>query len=86
MTCTHFDALGPVARQTRGCEECEANGDSWVHLRACLVCGKVCCCDTSKNQHMTKHFQETGHPVMRSVEPHEHWAWCFVDQAVTELQ
>jgi hypothetical protein len=85
MSCHHFDDLGPVARQSRGCEECVAMGDTWVHLRGCLICGHVGCCDSSKNKHATKHFHATDHPVMRSLEPGEHWGWCFVDEVVAEL-
>jgi uncharacterized UBP type Zn finger protein len=85
MICTHFDDLGPVARKSRGCEECQAMGDTWVHLRGCLICGHVGCCDSSKNKHATKHFKATHHPVMRSLEPGEHWGWCFVDEVVAEL-
>jgi len=55
-------------------------GDSWVHLRLCLTCGHVGCCDSSKNQHATKHFHATTHPIMRSLEPGEDWGWCYVDE------
>jgi uncharacterized UBP type Zn finger protein len=85
MSCEHFEHLGPVAKKSRGCEECIATGDTWVHLRACLICGHVGCCDSSQNKHASKHFAATGHPVMRSLEPHEHWAWCYVDEVVAEL-
>jgi uncharacterized UBP type Zn finger protein len=62
------------------CEECLKTGDTWVHLRLCMVCGKVGCCDDSKNKHATAHFREAGHPLIRSLEPLESWAWCFADQ------
>jgi monovalent cation/hydrogen antiporter len=63
-----------------GCAECNAEGtSSWAHLRMCLECGHVGCCDSSPNQHATGHFQLTGHPVMRSIEPGETWRWCYVD-------
>ncbi len=55
-------------------------GDRWVHLRMCLICGNVGCCDSSKNKHATKHFNAVGHPLMRSIEPGESWVWCYVDQ------
>ena len=83
--CTHFEGLQPVRRSSAGCEECLKMGDHWVHLRECLICGHVGCCDSSKNKHATKHFHATQHPVMRSVEPGEHWGWCYVDEVMTEL-
>jgi CPA1 family monovalent cation:H+ antiporter len=63
-----------------GCEECLATGSTWVHLRLCLQCGHVGCCDSSPERHATKHFESEGHPVMRSFEPGEEWRWCFVDE------
>jgi uncharacterized UBP type Zn finger protein len=89
MSCHHFDRLKPVpsakVSYNKGCEECVAEGDSWVHLRECLVCGHVGCCDSSKNKHATKHFLAAGHPVMRSVEPGEAWGWCYVDEVMVDL-
>jgi uncharacterized UBP type Zn finger protein len=67
-----------------GCEDCLAIGDTWVHLRLCLQCGHVGCCDDSKNRHATKHFRATKHPVIRSFEPDEDWRYCFVDDIVVE--
>jgi CPA1 family monovalent cation:H+ antiporter len=63
-----------------GCEECLRDGTTWVHLRLCLTCGHVGCCDSSEMKHATAHFHETGHPVMRSIEPGEAWRWCYVDE------
>ena len=86
--CTHLDQVvvtepeGAVA----GCEECLATGGWWVHLRLCLACGHVGCCDNSPGRHATGHFEATGHPVMRSVEPGERWSWCYVDELVFRLQ
>jgi uncharacterized UBP type Zn finger protein len=91
MTCHHFDHVNlkdvpsASASYAKGCEECIKMGDSWVHLRECLVCGNVGCCDSSKNKHATKHFHQTKHPVMRSVEPGERWGWCYVDEAMVNL-
>ncbi len=89
MACHHFEHLkpqpSPKASHAKGCAECVKMGDTWVHLRECLVCGHVGCCDSSKNKHATKHFIATGHPVMRSVEPGEDWGWCYVDEAMVEL-
>jgi uncharacterized UBP type Zn finger protein len=83
-TCSHLDQIRNVTAQTSGCEECMKSGDSWVHLRMCLTCGHVGCCDTSRNKHATKHFKGTGHPIMRSIQPGEDWAWCFVDEIELE--
>ena len=80
--CSHVRDVRDVAPGTSGCEECLATGDTWVHLRLCLVCGHVGCCDSSKNKHATRHFHATRHPVMRSLEPGESWGWCFVDERV----
>lgn len=85
MSCEHVGALKPQPPSARGCEECLKNGGSWVHLRLCLSCGHVGCCDSSPNRHATRHFQHTQHPVMASFEPDERWAWCFVDEEAVEL-
>ena len=78
--CSHLGRIRPVFPSAPGCEECLRIGDEWVHLRLCLVCGHVGCCDTSKNKHGTAHFHATNHPVMKSIEKFEDWAWCFVDE------
>jgi hypothetical protein len=72
--CTHLDQIREVTPSANGCEECLKTGDTWVHLRLCLSCGHVGCCDSSKNTHATKHFHATGHPIIQSVEPGEDWA------------
>jgi uncharacterized UBP type Zn finger protein len=82
--CTHTDQIRPVKAKTKGCEECLKSGDSWVHLRLCLICGHVGCCDDSKNKHATKHFRATKHPIIRSQEPGENWMWCYVDEVMFE--
>jgi uncharacterized UBP type Zn finger protein len=79
QSCKHLDQIKQVTPHTKGCEECLKMGDSWVHLRLCLECGHVGCCDSSKNKHATKHFHRTKHPVMKSLEPGETWGWCYVD-------
>jgi uncharacterized UBP type Zn finger protein len=89
MPCTHLKEVTPEQYQrtpnTPGaCEECVKTGDRWVHLRMCLTCGKVGCCDSSKNKHATKHFHITQHPVIRSVEPGERWTWCYIDEEGAE--
>jgi uncharacterized UBP type Zn finger protein len=79
--CGHLKQVNPKTEaRTSGCEECEKIGDSWVALRLCLSYGHVGCCDSSKNKHGTKHFNSTGHPVIRSYEPGENWKWCYVDE------
>ena len=80
MICEHEVGLEPVPPRTAGCEECLKTGMQWVHLRLCLSCGHVGCCDSSPGRHATKHFHHTEHPVMASLEPGERWAWCYVDQ------
>ena len=80
MACTHLQHPGTAAPRARGCEECLASGDQWVELRACLTCGHVGCCDSSRNKHATRHFQATEHPVIRTAQPGEDWRWCYVDE------
>ncbi|HEX7243059.1 MAG TPA: cation:proton antiporter [Longimicrobiaceae bacterium] len=78
--CAHLDRVHPVRPSARGCEECLRAGDRWVHLRICMTCGHVGCCDSSPNRHAAAHFHATDHPVMRSLEPGEAWGWCYVDR------
>ncbi len=89
MACSHFEDLKPTPSPStsykKGCAECIAMGDTWVHLRECLNCGHVGCCDSSKNKHATRHFHTSAHPVMRSVEPGETWGYCFVDDVMVDL-
>ena len=82
--CTHLDQIRKVTPGTQGCEECLKSGDKWVHLRMCLVCGHVGCCDSSKGKHATEHFHATGHPIMQSFEPGEDWKWCYVDEMMVK--
>ena len=85
MSCQHLAGVTPVAARTpKGCEECLAAGGRWVHLRLCLSCGHVGCCDSSPNKHATKHFHATGHPIVQSFERGEDWLWCYIDQVVME--
>ena len=77
--CAHVPAA-PAAAASKGCQECLAMGDTWIHLRTCLHCGHVGCCDDSRNKHATRHFKSTGHPVIQSAEPGEDWRWCYVDE------
>jgi len=80
-SCRHLSAAAPSvqARTPEGCESCLEEGTRWVHLRVCLTCGRVGCCDSSPQRHATGHFHDTEHPVMRSFEPGEAWRWCYVD-------
>ena len=83
MACAHRDQIRDVEPSTReGCEDCLRTGGEWVHLRLCLSCGHVGCCDSSPNRHATKHAGESGHPIVRSFEPGESWRWCYVDEAI----
>ncbi|TMQ07909.1 MAG: UBP-type zinc finger domain-containing protein [Deltaproteobacteria bacterium] len=80
--CDHVEQaqIRRVKRPARGCEDCLKIGGQWVHLRACLTCGHVSCCDSSPNRHATKHFQTTRHPIVTSVEVGEDWTWCYIDE------
>src|SRR5207249_375806 len=80
ITCAHRNRVRRVSPASTGCEECSKLGERWVRLRMCLTCGHVGCCDSSRGRHATAHFEATGHPLMRSVEPGETWAWCYVDR------
>lgn len=89
MSCTHtevYDAPGwtePAPSRTDGCEDCLALGQHvWAHLRLCLDCGHVACCDSSPNRHARKHSMSADHPVIRSFEPGESWRWCYAEQRI----
>ena len=87
MTCEHLDVAGkqddPTPQTGNGCTGCLAEGrHDWVHLRLCLACGYVGCCDSSPATHATHHYHDTTHPVVRSREPGEDWRWCFPDELV----
>ena len=79
-SCTHTDQIRAIAPRSDGCEDCLLTRDEWVHLRLCLTCGHVGCCDDSKNKHATAHFNSSRHPVVESLEPGEDWRWCYVDE------
>ena len=86
-TCTHLDhvKITQLPEAVDGCEDCLAAGDQWLHLRICLDCGKVGCCDDSPNRHATAHARESGHPIIRSLEPGEVWSWCFEDELLMRI-
>ena len=87
-TCSHLDSAeqreGGVEPSGEGCAECLASGGLWVHLRLCLECGHVGCCDNSPGRHATGHYHATRHAVIRSFEPGEPWGYCYVDDAFAE--
>ena len=83
--CEHLRHVHIVSPHTAGCEECLKMGDQWVHLRLCVACGHVGCCDSSKNRHATKHFRATHHPVVRSLELGEAWGYCYADDLFVEF-
>ncbi len=80
--CPHLEVV-PAPSLSDGCEECIALGDRWIHLRVCLECGQVGCCDDSKNRHATRHHEHSGHPAIASLEPGETWRYCYVDEILT---
>ena len=84
-TCSHLDQVRDVQPRTpEGCEECLKAGTQWVHLRLCLSCGHVGCCDNSIGKHATKHFHRSKHPLIRSFEPGEDWGWCYPEELLIE--
>ena len=85
LRCTHLDQIHDVAPSAEGCEERLQTGDTWVHLRECLICGHVGCCDSSRNKHASGHFHTTGHPLVQAFPPGEGWtSGCYVDRLVLE--
>jgi uncharacterized UBP type Zn finger protein len=84
--CIHADQikLHVQPKTPEGCEECLKTDDAWVHLRLCITCGHVGCCDNSRNKHATLHHKETNHPIIKSFEPGETWLWCYIDEIFLE--
>ena len=80
--CTHLDTIEitELPEAVDGCVDCLATGGAWLHLRICLACGHVGCCDGSPNRHASAHHAATGHPIIRSLQPGEEWSWCFPDR------
>lgn len=89
MACDHLEGLTaadfPKPASPDACEDCLREGTQWVALRECQACGHVGCCDSSPGRHATRHFEESGHPVMRSVMPGDSWDWCYVDEEAGQL-
>ncbi|HMG43344.1 MAG TPA: UBP-type zinc finger domain-containing protein [Acidimicrobiales bacterium] len=85
--CTHIDEVVTAhpSPSSTGCEDCLRAGDRWVHLRLCMTCGHVGCCDSSPNRHATAHFRESGHAIVRSYEPGEDWWWCYADDVILDV-
>ncbi len=85
IPCSHLEAITDVRQpQRRICQECVKIGDQWVHLRTYQSCGATLCCDSSPNQHASKHAQASGHPVIASAQPNERWLYCYPDEAFAE--
>ncbi|MGD0881277.1 MAG: UBP-type zinc finger domain-containing protein [Acidimicrobiales bacterium] len=85
-TCSHLDSVSDVTPSGVGCEECLRSGGRWVHLRMCMSCGHIGCCDSSPGRHATGHWNaQPHHPLIRSFEPDEDWWWCYVDQAAFDV-
>ena len=82
MTCTHLDQVtdGVPPSTDQGCEDCLREGTTWVHLRKCLRCGHIACCDSSPRRHASHHWRTTSHALVQSFQPGEDWAWCYPDQ------
>ena len=85
MICSHIGAINAVKRAKQPvCDECVKTGARWVHLRTCQQCGATLCCDSSPNRHATKHARTSGHPVIASAEPGEHWLYCYPHDAYVQ--
>jgi uncharacterized UBP type Zn finger protein len=86
--CTHGDhvKVTELPEAVDGCAECLRAGGKWLHLRICLECGQVGCCDDSPSRHATAHAHQTGHPLIRSLEPGETWSWCYVDELALNIR
>ncbi len=87
MPCTHLDhvKVTELPEAVDGCEDCLASGGKWLHLRICLECGRVGCCDSSPGQHASGHARSSQHPIIRSLEPGEDWSWCFEDEVAMRI-
>ena len=83
-SCSHLDHVHRVTPTAHGCEDCLKTGDRWVHLRLCLECGHVGCCDSSPNKHATAHYRGSHHPIIRSFEQGEGWGYCYPDELFFE--
>jgi uncharacterized UBP type Zn finger protein len=86
-TCTHLEQIEmtELPASVDGCEDCLRTGEPWLHLRICLECGKVGCCDDSPNRHASAHAHSASHPIIRSIEPGEDWSWCYLDEVMMRI-
>lgn len=86
--CTHLDhvVVTELPESVEGCPDCIAEGAPWCHLRICLECGHVGCCDDSPNRHATRHAEASGHPIIRSIQPGEDWSWCYPDELLMVIR
>ena len=85
LFCSHLNEIQEVKlAKEYVCDECIKTDDNWVHLRTCQTCGTTLCCDSSPNRHARRHVEESGHPVIASAEPGEHWLYCYPDDALTK--
>jgi uncharacterized UBP type Zn finger protein len=86
-SCSHLDSvlITELPPSVEGCEDCLATGGEWLHLRICLQCGRVGCCDDSPNKHASQHAASTRHPIIRSLEPGEDWCWCYEDELAMRI-
>jgi hypothetical protein len=87
MPCAHLDTIEitELPADVEGCEDCLRTGGAWCHLRMCLMCGHVGCCDSSPGKHASAHALASGHPIIRSVQPGEDWSWCYVDELAMRI-
>jgi uncharacterized UBP type Zn finger protein len=85
VACSHLDQILNPPPVATGCVECLETGGRWLHLRRCMTCGHIGCCDSSPNRHASKHAAATGHPIVQSFEPGEDWLWCYVDEVGFEI-
>jgi uncharacterized UBP type Zn finger protein len=85
--CTHLDQveITELPESVPGCEDCLRTGDAWLHLRICLSCGHVGCCDSSPNRHASAHAAASGHALIRSIQPGEDWSWCYEDEIAMRI-
>ena len=88
IPCTHLDQIAvlELPASIDGCEECLKTGDRWLHLRMCMTCGRIGCCDSSPHRHASRHATDDRHPIARSAEPGEDWSWCYVDEIAFSVQ
>ena len=85
VACEHVTSVQEVTPSANGCEDCLRVNGHWMHLRICMTCGHVGCCDSSPGKHATAHWHDTQHPLVRSFEPGENWWWCYADNIAFDV-